>query len=488
MAITTTTISKNAGWARTDIIYQLESAFAWLGWHGDTRTGIVTGIQSRSGGNGGSGGQYWEVPVATTSGIGTGATFYVEKSGTSLPSKIMVNRPGYGYTSGEYVTLDVSSLGPTITGIGLTLLVSTISFGSTSTFYDKGVDAGSTWPWGCLRHVIQPGKKFGETYRAFQVQGNNTKLRFHVGSSFQPHNNLQDHSETSDLKAGRGNAFRGTRYHDMPFNFTDGIYLNQNADDSDRYSQGLEITTASSSSYQLDLNIFRSGIDPRFVVFSYKQPTLSSTHLASNTFGTFILHNFTTNLWDLDNLFLGGVTHIFSTQETYNHPPGIVFRTYCAGQHYTYYNRYPSKRSAEFGYIADNPAQSYSHMTPYRENRIYSNSYPTSGYPEHAGIYLRNSTAERSSGDVIGNTGNLPSSTNFNAVIKGIPLNGLLIPVPYYIPDDFVLIDFDYPTPLANIQQGDTITISGSEVYTVITGSYNQTTRTRGILFCGRKV
>ena len=50
------------------------------------------------------------------------------------------------------------------------------------------------------------------------------------------------------------------------------------------------------------------------------------------------------------------------------------------------------------------------------------------------------------------------------------------------------IIDFDYASPSANIQQGDTVTISGSEVYTVIQGSYDQTTRTRGILFCARTV
>jgi len=34
MAITTTTITKAAGWARTDVIDQLEQAFTWLGLHG----------------------------------------------------------------------------------------------------------------------------------------------------------------------------------------------------------------------------------------------------------------------------------------------------------------------------------------------------------------------------------------------------------------------------------------------------------------------
>ena len=80
----------------------------------------------------------------------------------------------------------------------------------------------------------------------------------------------------------------------------------------------------------------------------------------------------------------------------------------------------------------------------------------------------------------------MSSSTDFNAVIKGIPLQGKWLPMPYFIPDDFVFIDFNYGTPSANIQQGDTVTVSGSEIYTVITGSYNQTSRTRGILFCAR--
>ena len=60
------------------------------------------------------------------------------------------------------------------------------------------------------------------------------------------------------------------------------------------------------------------------------------------------------------------------------------------------------------------------------------------------------------------------------------------VPCPYYLPDDFVLIQFDNAQPGQNIQQFDTVTISGSEVYTVIDGAYNQTTRTRGILLCAR--
>jgi hypothetical protein len=56
------------------------------------------------------------------------------------------------------------------------------------------------------------------------------------------------------------------------------------------------------------------------------------------------------------------------------------------------------------------------------------------------------------------------------------------------MPDDFVLIDFKLTTSGQDLKQGDTVTISGSEVYTVITGSYNKYGETAGILFCARTV
>ena len=84
--------------------------------------------------------------------------------------------------------------------------------------------------------------------------------------------------------------------------------------------------------------------------------------------------------------------------------------------------------------------------------------------------------------------GNRYPITTYNSIIKGIPINGNLIPCPYYMPDDFVVIDFNIPISAQEIKQGDTITLSGSEVYTVITGSYNQSNETAGILFCARTV
>lgn len=491
MAITTTTVSINAGWAKTNVIEQLESAFTWLGWHGDIQTGIVTGISAYSGGGtvGSSSTDYYDVFTATTTGIGTGASFYVDRSSGTVAA-IYVNRPGVGYANGEYVTLSPADIGGAANGavaIGITVLVdggaSPVSYGSTTTFYDKDVTAGGSFPWGVLRHTIQSNKKFGDTYRGFQMVSN-TNLAFHVGSGFHP-------SEISNLYVNMGkgysNRFAGNFGFEMPYTpvLSDARFDRT----SNTWNYITQTTTggetiASSTSYQLDLNLFKSGLDPRFTVFSYKHPTLSSTKLRDNTYLTFIAHNYTSTLWDYDNVFLSGLTLIIPNTDDTN--PWLEFKTYIAGEYYAFNSQYPSKRAAEFGYMN---LGSFN-MTPYKSTYYRSTSYPQSGNQYDTTIYMRNNatTSNRGNGGENNNTDYLPSASNFNAVIKGIPINTQLIPVPYYIPDDFVLIDFDYPTPSANIQQGDTITISGSEVYTVITGSYNQTTRTRGILFCARTV
>lgn len=626
MAITQTTISKAAGWARTDIIIQLEQAFSWLGFHGTTQSGLVSGITSYIGGGaiGSASTDYYDVFPVSTTGIGTGASFYVDRS-AGVVTSVYVNRPGVGYTAGEVITLSAEDIGgsangasnltitvaiagtvtgsvgyaisfvsgsnysasgtdrngvvsgtnTTITiregdtltitnnntntnyltnicwrnentaddnnrvfnvinqnasasggictwtpspgqrgtyfikddsssGITTTTIVVTAAnssdinyagIGSTNAFYDKDYTAGGTYPWGVLRHQIQPNKKFGSTYRGFQVVSD-TSLKFHVGSGFHPTNDTTFRSNTNynynlyNCSAYYPNRFAGNYLFDLPWTPVAGAnWFRNTSDEYSSYSQIPGLTFANSTSYQIDLNLFKSGIDPKFAVLSYRHPTLSSLKLRDNTFATFILHNFVTPIWDLDNVFLGGVTVVEPSGN--DSIPYIAFRSYLAGEVYAYYSGdAPSKRSAEFGYLQYNEGQAYSDLIPYKETRYVSNSYPTSGGSNDVGIYMRNnsSTSNRGNGGLSGNSEFLSSSTNYNAVIKGIPLNVQIAPCPYYLPDDFVLIDFDYAAPSANIQQGDTITISGSEVYTVITGSYNQTTRTRGILFCARAI
>ena len=174
MAITTTTITKNAGWARTDVIDRLEEAFTWLELHGTQISGLVTSISAYSGGGtvGSSGIDYFDVPVVTTTGIGTGASFDVYRSSGSIQS-VNVNRPGYGYTTGEYVTLSAEDIGGSVngaTGIGITVNIDAVGYGSTDQFFDKNFTPSDTnRPWGVLKQDFDTTKRFGVTYRGFKV-------------------------------------------------------------------------------------------------------------------------------------------------------------------------------------------------------------------------------------------------------------------------------------------------------------------------------
>jgi hypothetical protein len=473
MAITTTTISKAAGWAKTDVVYQLEEAFTWLGWHGDTVSGIVTGISAYEGGGtvGTSNTDYPDVFQVSTSGIGTGASFYIDRSSGNV-ALIYVNRPGVGYTDGEYVTLSAEDIGGSVngaTGIGITVLIagggSPVGYGTTTAFYDS--DISGTYPWGVVRHTIQSNKKFGDTYRGFQPISD-TQMFIMTGSAFHPW-------DTSNL-ADKGNMYRnrwaGNSYLDLAsISPTNGVY-ELSATIGYGYNSLRNHTYAASTSYQLDLNIYRSAIDPNFAVFAYKHPDLSSTDWSDNNFGVFFVHNFTTSLWDLDYLYLGGITAIEPAANP-SGVPGINFYTYLGNDSTFSGNR----RSAEWGYSSS--GQNRNKLTKYE-----SSAYPNTSEQEMT-FYYRDADISKGGSNF---QDSLDSNVFYNAVIKGIPLSTQIAPVPYYLPDDFVLIDFKINSPSVNVQQGDTITISGSEVYTVIAASYNQTTTTRGIAFCGRTI
>lgn len=521
MAVSISTITKTVGWARTDVILALEEAFAFTEFHGNTRTGIVTFIDSYSGGGNisGSSDAYEDVFPSTTTGIGTGASFRVTRN-SGLVNAIYVNRPGYGYTDGEYVTLSAEDIGGSSNGavaIGITVKVagnlSPTGYGSSTTFYVKDVAPGATYPWGVLRHEIQPNKKFGNTFRAFQIYNNNV-LSFGVGSDFHPW--FPDN--VNNKGNGYGARWAGTKgkdgcnpyYNDLVTNNYIGYYRTNSLGSLNGTGQGSgdnnqtgnvssfanKITFATSNSptdHDLRLKVYRSSLDPKFAVFSFSQPTVSASNITDNTFLTFILHNFDSNLWDLDNVFLGGLTLIepeLCSSVAGGTPGRIQFATFMTGNAawstYRYNGGGYAWGTAEAGY-ATYEAKAIEFDVYESTSSLYGNERNTNNSGGRGSmddgctsrIYTRRSDAK---------SPYINPNNNYNAVIKGIPLNGNLIPCPYYMPDDFVLIDFSYNASATNIQQGDKITISGSEVYEVITGSYNQFVNTSGLLFCARVV
>ena len=550
MAVSISTITKSAGWARSDVILALEEAFDIVEFHGATQSGIVTFITQKNGGEDDhNNNQYWyDVEAETTSGIGTGASFDIYRSG-GVVNSIMVNRPGYGYTDGEYLVLPSSGIGATV-GLGITVSVagrsSATGYGSTTTFYVKNVGVGSEYPFGVLRHEIESNKKYGTICRALQVWSDN-QISFGVGPFFHPYSPKYDpiainesNYNSDDGSSGRQYQFVG--YPDYDCSQNSGLIADDNytawyePNDEDGFdgdsTRGassinqtgqchtgnntgdiIEFATATSpTTHDLKLRVYHSALDPKFAIFSFTQPSVAGSVISDNTFLTFFFHNYTSSLWDYDEQWNGGLTFIKPSQSTaanagnYCH---INFDTFLGGNldhdhsystslYYTQ-DRHGGARSALMGYASvsgtftDSNAEIHlttqyratgtnygAVQTEWSSNATTYNQTAWASSPQK--IYVRRSTDLKDLGSL------LPASSNYNAVIKGIPVCSSMVPCPYYLPDDFVLIDFRYASSQTDIQQGDTITISGSEVYEVITGSYNQYTETAGILLCARKV
>ena len=494
MAISTNTFTINSSYTKQQMITQLEDAFTWLGWHDKCdHTGIVTGCvdygmyqdDSPSGGDPNAYAYYYSAEQTSTTGVGTGASFYLRRY-YGNPHAIYVNKPGIGYTDGEYLSFVPGEASRPESGIGWGVTVyvdNSVSYGTTHNgFYTKNVHASNSYPYGVLRHKIQDNKKYGVTYRAFSAP-NTTQIEHQAGPFFHPLD--VDPTGSNTQHGGYSSSYHvprlcGERWLDTGWSMNDSYGTQYNNPKSNWFAgtDGAQ-TVASSNNYQLDLNVFRSGIDTNFCVMSYRQPTLSSTKLRDNTFYTWIPHNFTTPVWDLDNVCLVGNTEIFpGTNESQQVQLTVKTNPYGSAD---YANR--QKRGAEAPYDRNTDGIE----SVYTSNlAIGSPASYTYGY--HPRLYNRDATYDTNGQTGLGKTVSVSSAADYNAVIKGVPLNAMMVPSPYNMPEDFALIDFVYDAPLVNIQQGDTITIDGTEVWVVIQGCYNQTNTTRGLLFVGRKV
>ena len=482
MAITTYRETAAPGWATTSVIFQLESAFQKLGWHGGSVTGIVTGISGFSGQSvvGSSGTDFYDVRPKSGRSVGAAHTcsFAVIRNGGSVTG-VYVNRPGSGYSDNDNLVLDGADIGG---GNDMTVvaLVDETTYGSTSTFYDKDVTTDSSSPWGILRMVNDSNKVYGDTYFGFQANGNN--LYFTSGTSFMPYKSPT--VEYLNLESRYGNSFRGQQYQDVLYDPTgQGSVLETTSTNTNIDIAQFEY--ASSNSFTLELNVFRSGIDTDFAVFSFKHPDKSSSSIDDNTYGTFFLHKFSHSLLNLDELFLGTMTYMNPAQRDMTNAHFDMDTTTGNGQSS---QRWWLGRQFMMGWASGtyNGAVTNSFV-----DDINASTYPSYQIPDYERRhYFRTNhglhNAFKGNMNQSDYTNKSPDVLNHNAVIKGIPISSQIVPCPYYLPDDFVLIQFDHASPGQNIQQYDTVTISGSEVYSVIDGAYNQTDRTRGILFCAR--
>lgn len=373
--------------------------------------------------------------------------------------------------------------------------------------------------WAVLKREHQSGKTRGTTYYTFSIMkdGNNSQgkdWRMYVDSGvYYEVMNAQgihtstispSYSQTTDGQYKELGFFWGVKGEERQLTHnkisTDsGNYYYNN------YMQFTEQTEP--NTYALKIRRYQvpasSNQDQEFHMFQFVQ-TKGTDDIS---YGSFILNGGSTfgnpnPGFDLDELYHGSITNILTDSTdnaSSNNPSSISFVIEALGYNASSAGseqspvrdpktNYCKTRESMYGYLRNkNAAESgigcnYTSNIAFSQSMEYNVNSPGNGHK----IYFRDNTYD----------GSLSATTNYYKPISGIPICNALVPCPYYLPDDYVLIQVGSNPGSTEYRVGDTVTVSaGVEVYTIIEAQYlnNQTgidgvasSTTTGILFCAR--
>ena len=357
--------------------------------------------------------------------------------------------------------------------------------------------------YGVLRLENDASKKFGKTYWGFTFNSNNYTLQIASGSGWSYLNRLGKHFVYDVNYEGYFGSFNGVRGLDFSDSYLRRDYTTYRL--PHQYA-----TSAGPTNYALKIRYHKAQApqDTNFSTISFIQ-TINGV---DRVYFTFSLHkgsSFGSTVWDYDECFLGTYTQYWTywQQQAFgtSHSNWVEMRYITPGSNYS--NSGPNAepvatnsmaREGSYGYLRNTTGQ-YIADTRYKSNIDTSNS--TSEREVY--MYYRNNTY-----DVVdfSSTAGYDSFTvkadmrvavgvQYYKPMKGLPVCGHLIPCPYYLPDDFVMIHAEISPGATEFLPGDTVTISGSEIYTVITADNitNQTgldgvanNTVNGMLFCAR--
>ena len=358
----------------------------------------------------------------------------------------------------------------------------TTDFGATSTFFQKSDDGYNA----ILKVVNNSDKIYGTSYYSFAMplsnqSDTNYQMIVKSGSYWDPFNTVATARTNNVSSSGTQEPgyFVGTAGVDVQSGHEAIAKTTQ-------YNSSWSIaSTNTSTSYPLEIRYYRDQAqDSNFCIIQFVQiinsipyPYMSFTIPRGDTFGN------PNPGMDLDYLYHGG---LFTYVDDGN---ALAIHATIPGYHHSYYSdnsplnepadTVSKSRDSLYGYMRNEDGGYWSPYSRYASNIGVENSSST----DHV-IYYRNSTYDKTDAFI-----------DYYRPIKGIPIMSHFVPCPYYIPDDFVLIQVSTAPGLTDFRPGDTITVSGSEKYVVILGCVNQSQEglnqiagdsTVGMLFCGR--
>ncbi len=310
--------------------------------------------------------------------------------------------------------------------------------------------------------------------------------------------------------------------------------------DYDNYSEFQYGVGSNATSYPMKVQVWKANNsdpqDPNFFVLQFVQNVAGNDESQLSLYfhkGTVIGNG----IWDLDHVWQGGFTS-FKPSMYGGVEETIKFETHMAknyrGTEEQLGEDKALRRCAEYGYFRDAEVDSTSTMShstyystnmytnnvesdtikPYFRDSAFDKRVDTKNYKGDIAavdIEYRGGQKGKSTGgnydysDTIdyypGNKSDIPSQTAIAAAadyykpIKGLPIQNGWAPVPYYLPDDYVVIPFNVTPGATTFHTGDNIEVSASEIYKIIEVSYTVNQKTfdgisqnscKGIAFCAR--
>ena len=342
------------------------------------------------------------------------------------------------------------------------ILITTVGGGSS--MFQKHKDGH----FGVLKVENDPTKKYGYTYYCLTLlesASSNWTLYITSGSGWEWLNRAGTNSSVAiGSSLGQFTGHQGLDWgasgRDPNHNSVCKFYVSNNS---------------TPTSYPLQIRTYRAQA-PQDTNFSMIQfcSVINEVVTVNSTISFCVGDGYGSGTFDLDDVFLGGVVEYAPTSDDFRVRtwfPGYAY----AGSYGTIYSvvqepptNYSIVRNAFYGYMRGNTSATY-FSDIYYQNINSPDTDVTS-------VYYRNNTYDKYLGIGIG------SNADYFKPIKTIPISQKMIPCPYYLPDDFAILQVTTTPGLISFRPGDTVTISASEVYTIVVPSYtSQNTGLDGI-------
>ena len=390
---------------------------------------------------------------------------------TNYIKNITIHNIGSGWTDDEVFTIPGELVGGTATTGDIRFGVTTpetssnahdgiasikvTTLGGGSNLYQKH----NLGRFGVLNVENDATKKYSNTFYTFYLGGDagtawNLYMQVGNGWEFLNYRGTSSTSLTTTSEWGRFSGYEG-----LDNSNTRSI--------SSTYITNLTISTNSTpTAYPMQIRTFRaqSPQDTDFAVIQFTQ-TINEKIEPYATFNFHVGDGYGNSVFDLDEVFLGAITQYESSTDQY-----VRIRTTVPGYTYAYY----SSRTAFSNEPVDVASQArnayYGYMRGYNSsNNVYDDYYNNikQDTSNATSVYYRNSTYDKY------NDVSMAAGADYYKPIKTIPISQKMIPCPYYIPDDFILLQVVTTPGLTEFRPGDTVTVSGSEIYEVISAGYS---------------